>query len=194
MQPVFRAVGDGFCEISQAGAEIIGGRTRNYTILELAGEAVEVAYGQKPHIEVSHAGMLRKLLNKFDETQKKRALSLIERKNFAELGDEFPNAAGLLKLVRISGGMEALDEAEEAVGASPDKPLSILRNLLKELPDRQVTVDFGLAPLLGYYTDVFFRGYVDGAADAVLSGGWYNNLLGMLGRALPAVGFAIRLE
>ncbi|MDR0324592.1 MAG: ATP phosphoribosyltransferase regulatory subunit [Oscillospiraceae bacterium] len=195
-QPVFRAQGDGFCEIRQAGVEIIGGKVRNYNILNLACEATGHYYGQTPHIEVSHADILQTLFGhmKLDVTRKERALSLIGRKNFAELGDEFPDAADLLKLVRISGGLEALDEAAETVSISLDRPLKILRNLLQKLPDKQITVDFALAPSLGYYTGVFFRGYVDGAAGAVLSGGWYSNLLGLLGREALAVGFAIHLE
>jgi ATP phosphoribosyltransferase regulatory subunit len=195
IQPVFRASGDGVTEIPQAGIEIIGSMTRNHVILNLAIEAVERCYGQKPHIEVSHAGILHTMFwhMKLSEPEKKRALSLIERKNFAELGDEFPDPA-LLKLVRISGGLEAISEAIQTVKNMPGKMSGILRSLLGKLPDKQVTVDFGLAPPLGYYTGTFFRGYVDGAADAILSGGWYNNLMKQLGSDAYAVGFAVNME
>ena len=195
-QPVYRADGNGFSEIRQAGIEIIGGRPRSHKVLYLARRAAERYYGQTPHIEVSHAGILQKLFRqmKLDDTETERALSLIGRKNFADLGDEFPGADDLVKLVRLSGGMDALDEAEQTVGVNLSDELAILRNLLKETQGRQVSVDFSLAPLLGYYTGLFFRGYIDGAAGAVLSGGWYGNVMKQLGRDAPAVGFAIHLE
>jgi ATP phosphoribosyltransferase regulatory subunit len=185
-QPVYLADGSGIYETQQAGVEIIGSKVRNHTVLDLAIKAVERYYGQTPHIEVSHAAILKNLPGE--------ALALIKRKNFAELGDEFPNDAALLKLVRISGGLEAINEAEQIVGSSRKDAFAVLRTLLKELPDKNLSVDFGLAPPLGYYTGVFFRGYVNGISNAVLSGGRYNHLMGQLGHDAPAVGFAINME
>jgi ATP phosphoribosyltransferase regulatory subunit len=178
----------------QAGAEIIGEADDAGAIL-LAREAAELIYCQQPlHIEVSYAGVLQALFGYMglDGMQIEAAISQIDRKNFAALGDNFPPA--LLKLVCLSGGIEVLDEAARLSPITIDKPLDELRALLKGLPEDSVAVDFGLAPSLGYYTGVFFRGYAGGAADAVLSGGRYDNLLGLLGRDAPAIGFSIILE
>jgi ATP phosphoribosyltransferase regulatory subunit len=185
-QPVFRHGGG---EVSQAGAEIIGAFD-DYEAILLAREAAELIHPPL-HIEVSHAGILRAVFTHFslNEAQIEDALSLIGRKNFAALGDSYPG--GLLKLVRLSGGIDALDEAAKISPVSIDGPLGELRALLKK--QDTLTVDFGLAPSLGYYTGVFFKGYAGGASGAVLSGGRYDNLLGLLGKEAPAIGFAIFL-
>jgi ATP phosphoribosyltransferase regulatory subunit len=187
VQPVYRALGGGCLEMPQAGAEVIG-ESNDSEILLLAREAALLVFGQTPHIEVSHAGILEHILR--DVEDKKRALSLIRRKNFAELGDEFPEK--LLKLVSISGGVEAIGEAESVIGENT--AFLELRKLFAELPPGTVSVDFSLAPALGYYTGVFFRGYTDTAAGAVLSGGRYDRLMELLGATAPAVGFAIVME
>lgn len=192
-QPVYRASGGGCAELPQAGVEVIG-TAKDAEILLLAREAVSLTFQKEPHIEVNHAGILQTLFDALELEGTEHILSLIERKNFSALGDELPGARDLLTLLRISGGAEAIDEAEKTVSAPLAKPLGELRALLAGLPAGMVTVDFSLAPSIGYYTGIFFRGYVGGAAGAVLTGGRYDTLLGLLGRNAPAVGFAIHME
>jgi ATP phosphoribosyltransferase regulatory subunit len=186
-QPVYRVSDEGCRELFQAGAEAIGDFS-DAELLSLAYETAALCFGKPPHIEVSHAGVLQAVFDQMDldAVQRSRALSLIGRRNFAELGDEFPNAENLLKLVRVSGGTDAVEEAEKLAG----RPFSGLRALSGDT----VSFDFSLAPPIGYYTGMFFKGYTEGAADAVLTGGRYDNLLGLLGRDLPAVGFAVNME
>ena len=47
---------------------------------------------------------------------------------------------------------------------------------------------------LDYYTGMIFRAYAPGAGRAVLQGGRYDNLLGFLGRDLPACGFSADID
>ena len=47
---------------------------------------------------------------------------------------------------------------------------------------------------IDYYTGVVFRGYVEGAGDAVLSGGRYDSLVGVFGREAQATGFAVDVD
>jgi ATP phosphoribosyltransferase regulatory subunit HisZ len=47
---------------------------------------------------------------------------------------------------------------------------------------------------LDYYTGMVFRAYTSGAGRAVLQGGRYDNLLGCLGRDLPACGFSTDID
>ncbi|MCL2002929.1 MAG: ATP phosphoribosyltransferase regulatory subunit [Oscillospiraceae bacterium] len=192
-QPVYRAGGNGCREFLQAGVEVIG-EAGDAELLALGHEAASLFFGKPPHIEVSHAGVLRAMFDKMglDAARTAHAASLIERKNFAALGDEFTGAEPLLKLLRLSGGAEVIGEAESIAGTP--EPFRVLRGLLSELPEGAVEIDFSLAPPFGYYTGIFFRGYTEGAADAVLTGGRYDKLLGYLGRDLPAVGFAVHME
>ena len=51
-----------------------------------------------------------------------------------------------------------------------------------------------LADGTGYYNGVLFRGYVNGVASAVLSGGRYDTLLHRMGREGGAIGFAVYMD
>jgi ATP phosphoribosyltransferase regulatory subunit len=186
-QPVYRGYGNGYREHPQAGVEIIGG-FEDAELIELAYQAAGLFFRRKPQIEISHAGVFEVMLRDIDD--KAKALSLIDRKNFAGLRDEFPDHERLLALLRLSGGAEAIDEAERMVSAP--EAFQTLRGLLRELPD--LTVDFSLSPSFGYYTGVYFKGYAEGAADAVLTGGRYDKLLGLLDRDASAIGFAVHME
>ena len=89
-----------------------------------------------------------------------------------------------------------LDEAEKLAG----RTLSIdyLRQLYDELSaagyGAYVRFDLGMVHQIDYYTGVVFRGYVEGAGDAVLSGGRYDNLVGVFGREAQAIGFSVDVD
>ena len=128
--------------------------------------------------------------------------SLIEGKNFAALNDLLEPYAGqgacraLRRLSRLFGGAEVLDEAEELAGGSA--ALVYLRQLYTALSKagygEHIRFDLGLVHQIDYYTGVVFRGYVEGAGDAVLSGGRYDKLVETFGRPAPATGFAVDVD
>ena len=77
--------------------------------------------------------------------------------------------------------------------------LSELRTIIaayQQLAQHPIEVRLDLGDVRGfeYYTAMRFAGYVDGAPDAVLRGGRYNDLLGRFGAAEPAVGFGVDIE
>ena len=55
-------------------------------------------------------------------------------------------------------------------------------------------LDFSLVNDIDYYDGVVFQGYVEGVPRAVLTGGYYGNLLKKFGRSLDAIGFAVYLN
>ena len=61
------------------------------------------------------------------------------------------------------------------------------------LSDR-VQFDLSLIQTIEYYTGMVFRGYGQGAAGNVLSGGRYDGLIGKFGQDMPATGFALDVE
>ena len=89
-----------------------------------------------------------------------------------------------------------LDEAEALSGGSA--ALVYLRQLYNALSKAgygdHIRFDLGMVHQIDYYTGVVFRGYVEGAGDAVLSGGRYDNLTEAFGRAAPATGFAVDVD
>lgn len=80
-----------------------------------------------------------------------------------------------------------MDEAERLTGGS--SALTYLRKLYTELAQAgygaYIRFDMGLVHQIDYYTGVVFRGYVEGAGDAVLSGGRYDRLVEAFGRRAP---------
>ena len=137
-----------------------------------------------------------------EEGEMERMRALIEGKNFAALRDmlapfrENPASAALLRLSRLFGGPEVLDEAEALAGET--EAVEYLRALYGELSaagyGALVRFDLGMVHQIDYYTGVVFRGYVEGAGDAVLSGGRYDSLVGVFGREAQATGFAVDVD
>ena len=58
----------------------------------------------------------------------------------------------------------------------------------------KVQLDFGFASKLGYYTDMVFKVYVDGALYDVIDGGRYDSLSAQFGVDRPACGFGMNIN
>ena len=58
----------------------------------------------------------------------------------------------------------------------------------------KVQLDFGFASRLGYYTDMVFKVYVDGALYDVIDGGRYDTLSAQFGIDRPACGFGMNIN
>ena len=126
----------------------------------------------------------------------------IEGKTFAALNAFLephrgnPACAALERLSRLFGGVEVLAQAEKLAGKTP--AVDYLSEVYDELSaagyGAYVRFDLGMVHQIDYYTGVVFRGYVEGAGDAVLSGGRYDNLVGVFGREAQATGFAVDVD
>ena len=208
-QTVYRAGpahNGGSREIPQCGVELIGaaGKKADVEIIAAAIDSLRVCGAPKFHVELGHAGYFRELAGRLGlgegETEEMRAL--IEGKNFAALTAflapwrDHPACAALERLGRLFGGREVLGQAERLAGKTP--AVDYLAALYDELAAAgygpYVRFDLGMVHQIDYYTGVVFRGYVEGAGDAVLSGGRYDTLMGDFGRNAPATGFAVDVD
>lgn len=208
-QTVFRSGAEhrgGSSEIAQCGVELIGaaGGKADLEMVALAVDALRSCGVARFHVELGHAGFFRALAARMDmdgETVEQMR-QLIEGKNFAALNDLLEPYQGrsayaaLKRLSRLFGGVEVLDEAEALAGEH--ETLEYLRSLWTELEaagyGNYLRFDLGLVHQIDYYTGVVFRGYVEGAGDAVLSGGRYDNLVGVFGREAQAIGFSVDVD
>lgn len=208
-ETVFRS-GDqhrgGSSEIAQCGVELIGaaGKKADLEIVAMAVDALRACGLTRFHIELGHAGFFRSLAAGMDmtEEQVEEMRRLIEGKSFAALAEYLKpwqgqaGCAALLRLSRLFGGVEVLEEAQQLAGQNA--ALSYLRELYDILSaagyGQYLRFDLGLVHQIDYYTGVVFRGYVEGAGDAVLSGGRYDTLMGDFGRNAPATGFAVDVD
>ena len=193
-------------EVPQCGVELIGalGKKADLEMIATAIDALRACGAAQFHVELGHAGFFRDLAGRLplEEGEREKMRALIEGKNFAALnkllapygGD--PAAAALGRLSRLFGGAEVLEQAEALAGRT--QAVDYLRALYDELSAAgygpYVRFDLGMVHQIDYYTGVVFRGYVEGAGDAVLSGGRYDNLVGCFGRDTQATGFAVYVD
>jgi ATP phosphoribosyltransferase regulatory subunit len=80
----------------------------------------------------------------------------------------------------------ALDRVAAAIVAA--------RALVAGIAPVEITLDLGEVRGFDYYTGIRFAGFAAGAADAVLRGGRYDELLACYGRPALATGFAVDIE
>ena len=209
-QTVFRS-GDahrgGSSEIAQCGVELIGaaGARADLEVVALAVDALRSCGLTDFHVELGHAGFFRNLAARMemDEDEVERMRALIEGKNFAALNDllepygDRPACQALRRLSRLFGGVEVLGQAEKLAGKTP--AVDYLSELYDELSAAgygpYIRFDLGMVHQIDYYTGVVFRGYADGAGNAVLSGGRYDGLVEEFGgKPTPGLGFGLGLD
>jgi histidyl-tRNA synthetase len=124
----------------------------------------------------------------------------------ADSPDDFKRAMAMLtELSRVSGPVdEAIDDSGDVLtvaGLSPDL-ISDLTGVLASaevegVRSDQMSVDFGLARGIAYYTGMLFDIYAGDAREETLGGGGrYDGLTRALGysRNVPALGFAYNLD
>jgi len=193
-------------EIPQCGVELIGakGKKADLEIIATAIDALRSCGASRFHVELGHAQFFRDLAARMeveDETVEQMRV-LIEGKNFAALNtllepcEGNPACAALKRLSRLFGGVEVLAEAEKLAGKT--EAVDYLRSLYDELSaagyGQYVRFDLGMVHQIDYYTGVVFRGYVEGAGEAVLSGGRYDHLVEVFGREAQATGFSVDVD
>jgi ATP phosphoribosyltransferase regulatory subunit len=126
------------------------------------------------------------------------ALAAKDASELRTLTRDFPAASreGLLALVQLYGDAAVLGEAATALPdtAAVRAALHDLKQLAARLDG--ATVSFDLSDLRGYayYSGMRFGIYVDGAADALVRGGRYDEVGAVFGRNRPAVGFSVDLR
>jgi ATP phosphoribosyltransferase regulatory subunit len=123
------------------------------------------------------------------------ALAAKDASELACLTKDFPAASrdGLMALLQLYGDAAVLDEAEKRLqpNAGMRQALSDLRTIAARIQGARVTFD--LADLRGYsyYSGARFAVYAQGASDALVRGGRYDEVGAVFGRNRPAVGFSL---
>ncbi len=189
----------------QFGAEIYGhaGPEADLETLLLALDCLKVAKVQTPSVDLADARIVRALLEGVSLSaglaeQIHVALAAKDSSELAALTQDFPPSArqGLLALVQLYGDEKVLLEAEKILPPSSAvrAALSNLKWLASHLD--AVNVTFDLADLRGYayYTGARFSIYSQGACDALVRGGRYDEVGAVFGRNRPAAGFSLDVK
>ncbi|MFC4653117.1 ATP phosphoribosyltransferase regulatory subunit [Lactococcus nasutitermitis] len=133
------------------------------------------------------AGWLTDILSKKD---------LTAMDSFAKEGNFREGFQNLLLALPTVTDVETLDRLVWLAG---DKILvgafTQLSTLYKNLPTQEnVIFDLGMVPAMGYYTGLMFQVYAEGAAQPIISGGRYDELIKKFGAKTGAVGFCVHMD
>ena len=197
-------------EIYQIGLECLGDAGA-YTSIEMVTLALKSlsCIDTEYVLELSHMCFLSGILGPMglSAEAEREVMACLAQKSAHSLDEaaktyaiDEKDLAVLQAVVRLSGPIEetlqkaqALTLGEESQRALEE--LSALSEALQSLGIRsRVRLDFSLANDSRYYNGLMFRGYVARVPRAVLSGGRYDTLMARMGKALPAIGFAIYFD
>ncbi len=198
------------CEETQCGVELMGEASpeADAEVIALAVKAVKSAGLADFQMELGQAQFVAGFLQEAGLTEEQSAAlrGMIEGKNtfdmqmyLNKLDVSADVAARLMRLPRLYGGADILDEAETLTS----HPLCLaaivnLRDILRILQEYGcgdcVSIDLGMAHQANYYSGTIFRGLVAELGQPLLSGGRYDALPARFGRSLPATGFALSMK
>lgn len=189
----------------QFGAEIYGhsGLEADLEVLLLALDCLKAVKVSSFGVDLADARIVSSLLAGVSAgtevlMQVHAALAAKDASELNLLTRDFPQTSrqGLLALVQLYGDEKVLIEAEKVLPPLPAvrEALSNLRWLAGHLEGASVTFD--LADLRGYayYSGARFAVYAQGASDALVRGGRYDEVGAVFGRNRPAVGFSLDVK
>lgn len=201
-----------FRQFWQFGCELIGGRSpeAEAEVMAMAAHALEEIGLENFQFHIGNLGIIRSLLKDAGvfQDEEQQIMALIDKGDVEELESllqGFDITASLkevlLKLIRIKGNHEVVDEVRKLVknceGAfkSLDE-LEELLNLLEIFGFTDYIVDLGIARGLDYYSGIVFEIYVQGlgAQKQICGGGTYNLIEIFGGEPVESTGFAFGFD
>lgn len=202
-----------FREIKQIGLECMGGVDRLCVceVLLLAAESL-AATGVRCALEISHTGFVNAVSSMIAKATDGAGtdgflgeVRLAIRTKNRSLAEKLAAAGGLTGrekelLFALTSPSVPFWDLSRLVAGNPEaeEGLRELGEALDVLSSRVPGVSAGFDPSVsdssGYYNGIVFRGFAEGVADRVLSGGQYDALMKKMGRSGKAVGFAVYLD
>ena len=200
--------GSGFKEIMQSGLECIGDIDRYATgeVIMLAASSLE-SVSSEYILDISHIGITAGILEGTDDETADEILKAMSEKNAPMLEkicekDRLPQEKKQLleQLIRLyeprGTGIERLKNME--LPKECRETVTELEELCDVLKlygiDKNIYLDFSIICDTDYYNGIFFKGFIAGIAESVLSGGRYDNLMRRMGKKSGAIGFAVYLN
>jgi len=195
-----------FREIMQAGLECIGNVDDSaiYEVLMLACESLGTISCEYV-LEISHLGIVSAIIEEMDVDAKteKALLKCISEKNTHEIvkicEEQKVSPDKLIKIVSVYGEpvkvIPVLKDIEsEKIRGEVSQLISICSALSDNGYGKNINIDFSVINDMNYYNGFVFKGFVNGIASGILSGGQYDKLMSKMGRSSGAVGFALYLD
>ena len=192
-------------EVMQTGLECIGNITSSEVteVTCLAIECLDVI-SKNSLLMLSNVELVNAILEDYciDATIRGEVLTAITQKNGGALknllsDEQFSSIGKLIK--SYSSVDQTLSQIEKICLTEKSKtPLVQFKELFEKLKalgyEQRVGIDFAITSTDGYYSGIVFKGFIDGVATRVLSGGEYDKLMQKMGRRGGAIGFAVYLD
>ncbi|WP_323814062.1 ATP phosphoribosyltransferase regulatory subunit [Cellvibrio sp. NN19] len=192
----------------QAGLELYGevGPAADIEVVSLLLESLQVAGLPRLHIDLGHVGIYRAIaadagLNK---VQEETFFELLQRKATTEIRawvaaniTDPAKAELFLMLPRLAGNKSVLQNARElfvgvpAAQAAVDQLDEVARVIEQRYPAAELYFDLGELRGYHYLTGLVFAAFAPGYGNPIASGGRYDHIGEVFGRARPATGFAV---
>lgn len=192
----------------QVGLEFYGeaGITADVEVVSLLLESLRVAGLPRLHIDLGHVGVYRALAAcaKLDEIQEDEFFDLLQRKAMTEIHAwvaakvSDPRCAQLLlALPGLAGNVDVLAKARDLFAAIPDALAAVAQLqqvaevIAQRYPEAELYFDLGEVRGYHYLTGLVFAAFAPGLGNPIASGGRYDHIGEVFGRARPATGFAL---
>ena len=195
-----------FKEIMQTGLECIG-RIDDYCIYEVLMLACESLGNISPDyvLDISDLEILSQVIEDSGVLgdSKAKLLKCIGEKNLGAISEicEAENADLLdLKTLVTTYGKpaEVIKTLKNLKCKKTADAVSRLEKITSELEKNgygdKIRIDFSVINDMNYYNGYVFKGFINGIASGVLSGGSYDRLMKKMGKKSGAIGFAVYLD
>ncbi|MGH1471752.1 MAG: ATP phosphoribosyltransferase regulatory subunit [Cellvibrionaceae bacterium] len=192
-----------------SGVELYGeaGLDADAEVLSLLFEALEAIGLKETSVEIGHVGVFRALMKavNINLAQQTELFDLLQRKAQAETMawvkeniDDDVLAKMICDLPRMAGDRTCLVDAKEKLkNTSADVVIAIeeleaLADIIQQrYPSSQLYFDLSEPHSFDYHTGIVFSVFASGFGRALASGGRYDHVGEVFGRARPATGFSL---
>jgi ATP phosphoribosyltransferase regulatory subunit len=193
----------------QVGLEFYGEAnvTADIEVVSLLLESLRVAGLPKLHIDLGHVGIYRALAQAagLSAMQENEFFDLLQRKAMTEIHawvsaniTHSALAELLLALPTLAGDKTILVGARTRFAAvvpaaveAVDQLLSVAITIEQRYPEAEMYFDLGELRGYHYLTGLVFAAFAPGYGNPIASGGRYDHIGEVFGRARPATGFAV---
>lgn len=194
----------------QIGVELFGeaGLSGDSEVISLLLECLQTAGISDTTIEIGHVAIYRGLVTAagLNAEQQEVLFEMLQRKAVTEIRDWVAKhvadkyyAEVFQRLPFLSGegdgvwsqAHELLKRASKDVLLALDELQHVAQVVAKRYPAVKLYFDLSELPSFGYHTGIVFAAFVPGLGREVASGGRYDHVGDVFGRARPATGFSV---
>lgn len=193
----------------QVGVEFYGEASvaADIEVVSLLLESLRTAGLPSLHIDLGHVGIYRALAKvaEFSESQEDEFFGLLQRKAVTEINawiavhvKDTHIASLLAQLPTLAGDKSILQKAKSlfavlapAAVSAVDQLEAVASVIEARYPEADMYFDLGELRGYHYLTGLVFAAFAPGYGNPIASGGRYDHIGEVFGRARPATGFAI---